>query len=67
MKKKIGLMLLGVMVVSQVSAFAYTTIQHGSRATVYGNVSAYDSLHIVYTDYNLTNRNANGLAKLTEV
>ncbi len=64
MKKKIGLMLLGVLVVSQVSVLAYTEIGNGTRGTAYGTVYAGETVNKAMTNYTLANMNANGVARL---
>lgn len=64
MKRKISLMLLGVLVVSQASVFAWTSVGHGTRGTTYGKVYAGDVNNRAMTDYTLTNMSANGRARI---
>lgn len=64
MKKKLGLMLLGALVVSQVTAFAYTNVQDGTKYANYGTVFAGGAVNISMTNYTLTNMNARGTARL---
>lgn len=57
-------MLLGVLVVSQVSVLAWTSVGHGTRGTAYGNVFAEDTANKAMTSYTLANMNANGRARI---
>ncbi len=65
MKKKIGLMLLGILVVSQVSVFAWTNFGDGTRGTAYGSVFTGDTGNRVNASYTLNNMNANGRVRIT--
>ncbi|MGN9161408.1 hypothetical protein [Clostridium sulfidigenes] len=55
---------MGVLVVSQVSVLAWTSVGHGTRGTAYGSVFAEDTGNMAITNYTLTNMNANGRARV---
>lgn len=54
----------GILVVSQASVFAWTSVGNGTRGTAYGTVYAGEVNNIAMTNYTLTNMNANGRARV---
>ncbi|WP_346867743.1 MULTISPECIES: hypothetical protein [unclassified Clostridium] len=55
---------MGVLVVSQVSVFAWTSVGNGTRGTAYGTVYAGDVNNIAMTNYTLTNMDGSGKARI---